>query len=161
MTQRESRSGAGRTRRPTPAVGDEVRLAADVRNEYSRYEHAPGNERTREPVDGLVVAIREISSGQRVKVAAGDARRYVFDVMHNQTFDPRFSSKGNAQDASAGRVQDSQAFTRVQSALRERSGKSEQSADELLLNPPLSALLDGWRLVRVCAGRVEVKEPTG
>jgi hypothetical protein len=158
MAQRESRSG--RTRRPTPAVGDEVRLAADVRNEHARYEHFSVSERTREPVDGLVVAIREISSGQRVKVAAGDARRYVFDILHDQTFDPSFSSKGNSQGASVGRVQDSQTFSRMQRALRERSGKSEQSADEMLLNPPLSTLLDGWRLVRVCAARVDVKEPT-
>jgi hypothetical protein len=156
MAQRESRSG--RSRRPTPAVGDEVRLAADVRNEYAYYERASGGERTREPVDGVVVAIREISSGQRVKVAAGDARRYVFDIIQNQTFDPRFSSKANAQGATPGHVQGSEAFRRVQTALRERSGKSEESADELLLNPPLSAMLDGWRIVRVCAARVDVKE---
>jgi len=151
---------ARRTRRPTPAIGDEVRVPVDVRNEFAGYEHSPGLEGAREPVDGLVVAIREISSGARVKVAAGDARRYVFDLLHDQTFDPRVSSKTNSQGVLAGRVQEGPTYAQVQEVLRGPAAKTRNfTARDLLGQPPFSNILDGWRLVRIRAARVEVKEP--
>ena len=155
MAQRASKSG----KRVTPAVGDEVRVPADVRNEFVGYEHSRGLEGTREPVDGIIISIREIASGQRVKVAAGDPRGYVFDLLDDRTFDPRVSSKSNTQGVTGGRVYDSPAFGQIQRALREHADRTVAAgADALLGQEPLSAILDGWRLVRVCAARVEVKE---
>jgi len=148
-----------RKRRATPAVGDAVRVPADIRNEFARYEHSPGMEGTREPLDGLVVSIREISSGQRIKVAAGDARRYVFDLLHDQTFDPHLSAKANSQGVTAGRVHESPVYGKVQAALREQSRRGTTAAYDTLSQPPLSSILDGWRLVRVCAADVDVTEP--
>lgn len=147
-------------RAPTPAVGDEVRVPADARNEHARYGHPPAREGARDPLDGIIAAILEIATGERVKVAAGDPRRYVFDLLHNHTFDPRVSSKLNSEGATAGRVQDSPAYRQVQRALRERAGAavSRLSAEDQLGQQPFSSLLDGWRLVRVCTSRLEVKE---
>jgi len=158
MSQRAISGGRGR--RATPAVGDEVRVPADARNEFARYEHSPGREGTREPIDGIIVTIREISSGRRVKVAAGDPDRYVFELLDDRTFDPRVSSKANSQGVTARRIQDGPAFGQVQQALREHPGATQRaSGDDMLRQPPFSAILDGWRLVRVCAAHVEVKEP--
>ncbi|HUT73399.1 MAG TPA: hypothetical protein VM221_01015 [Armatimonadota bacterium] len=155
----QQRSTRGR-KRLTPAIGDEVRVPADTRNQFSRYEHFAATEWARQPIDGLVVSIREISSGQPVKVAAGPARRYVFDLLHDRTFDLRVSSKGNSQGATAGRPQRAQAFALVQRALRQLAGRSAPaSGGDALAGPPLQELLDGWRLVRVCADDVEVREP--
>ncbi len=149
-------------RRRTPAVGDEARVPADVRNEFGRYGQAPGSEAARQPIDGIVIAIREVSSGRPVKVAAGDPRRYVFDLLHDQTFDPRVSSKTNSQGAMAGRLRDSPAFQRVQQALRQLAHHAAVTRGmEALAAPPLRDLLDGWRLIRVCAAQVDVTEPTG
>lgn len=146
--------------RVTPAIGDEVRVPAEVRNEHTNYEHAPGAEGAREPIDGLVVSIREISSGHHVKVAAGEPRNYVFDLLHLQTFDPRFASKANSQGVTVGRIEDGSTYGEVQAALRHRTVQSkETNAESLLREPPLADLLDGWRLVRVCAAEVQVKEP--
>jgi hypothetical protein len=151
---------ARRTRRPTPAIGDEVRVPVEVRNEFVGYEHSSGLEGTREPVGGLVVSIRDISSGERVKVAAGEARRYVLDLLHHQTFDPRVSSKTNSQGVTAGRVQEGSTYAQVQKALRGQAARAASStAADLLGQPPFSNILDGWRLVRVCAASVEVTEP--
>jgi len=143
----------------SPAVGDEVRVPADARNEHARYGHPPAREGARDPLDGIVAAIRDIATGERVKVAAGDPRRYVFDLLHNQTFDPRVSSKVNSEGATAGRVHEGPAYRQVQRALRERAGQAAAlSAEDLLSQAPFSTLLDGWRLVRICTGRLEVKE---
>jgi len=146
--------------RPTPAIGDEVRVPAEVRNEHANYEHAPDAEGAREPIDGLVISIREISSGHHVKVAAGESRNYVFDLLQSQTFDPRFASKSNSQGVTAGRIEEGSAYLEVQAALRRRTVQArETNAENLLHEPPLAGLLDGWRLVRVCAAEVHVKEP--
>jgi hypothetical protein len=152
-SQRSSSRG-----RVTPAIGDEVRVSAEVRNEHVAYAHAAGTEGGREPIDGLVVSIREISSGRRVKVAAGDARNYVFDLLDTQTFDPRFSSKINSQGVAAGHIEAGATYGQVQAALRQRSVEAKEvGAEALLRQEPFSALLDGWRLVRVCAAEVRVK----
>lgn len=160
MAQRKSAGkGSSSRRRTTPAIGDEVRVPAETRNEFVRYEHAPGTEGGREPIDGVIASIREISSGQLLKVAAGDARRYVFDLVRNDTFDPRVSSKRNSQGVIAGRVRDSAIFRELQQALRQHAGKAPTTAAiDMLAQPPFSDLLDGWRLIRVHAARVEVKE---
>jgi hypothetical protein len=84
----------------------------------------------------------------------------VFDLLHDRTFDLRVSSKGNSQGATAGRPQRAQAFALVQRALRELAGRTAPaSGRDALAGPPLQELLDGWRLVRVCADDVEVREP--
>jgi hypothetical protein len=157
--QKSTAKGSSRRRGTTPAVGDEVRVPAETRNEFVGYEHAPSAEGAREPLDGLVVSIREISSGQLLKVAAGDARHYVFDLVRNDTFDPRVSSKRNSQGVIAGRFHDSAVFRELQQALRQHAGKTAATAAvDMLAQPPFSDMLDGWRLVRVHAARVEVKE---
>ena len=148
-----------RGRRPTPAIGDGVRVATDARNEFLRYEHSPGTEGARRPIDGMVVAIREISSGQPVIVAAGDARRYVFDLLDDQSFDPRVSSKRNSQGVSAGRVRDAEAYHQVKQALRQLAGRAAPASGySALAGPPLSELLDGWRVIRVRTPQVDVME---
>jgi len=154
MAQRKSTARRPRT---TPVVGDEVRVPAEVHNEFARYGCLPSAQGAREPVDGLIVSIREISSGEPVKVAAGDPRRYVFDLLHSQTFDPRVSSKSNSQGVVAGRIQDSPAFAQVQRTLRERARKNPPiRAYDMLSQPPFSDLLDGWRLMRFCSAHVNV-----
>lgn len=150
--QRETSRG-----RATPAVGDHVRVPAKARNEFARYGCLPSAGGAREPVDGLIVSIREISSGKPVKVAAGDPRRYVFELLHMQTFDPRVSSQGNSQGAAAGRIRDSLTFAQVQQALRERARRSAPiGVHDMLSQPPFSDLLDGWRLMRFCCAQVNV-----
>lgn len=144
----------------TPAVGDQVRVPTDVRNDFRPYEHSPGTPGARQPLDGTLIAIREISSGRPVKVAAGDPRGYVFDILDDRTFDPRVAAKANSQGAISGQVRTSAAFHRVQQAIRQRTGRTAPvNGAGALAESPLHGLLDGWRVVRVCTAQIEVTEP--
>ena len=161
MAQREHGKGSARGgKSPTPAVGDSARVPADTRNEFHGYERAPRAEASRQPIDGIIAAIREISSGQPVKVAAGDARRYVFDLLHDRTFDPRVSSKSNSAGAAPDRLEESEMFVRVQGLLRQMAGRAAPASGcDALGKPPLHGVLDGWRLIRVWAAHVQVRAP--
>jgi len=144
-------------------LGDEVRVPTDTRNDFRRYAHSAGTMSPRQPIDGIIVAIRDIASGRPVRAAAGDARRYVFDLLHEQTFDPRTSSKTNSQGAAPGHVQDADAFVRLQQALHHLAGRDAPPSGLTALSAPaVRSRLDGWRIIRVCASNVEVKQaPSG
>jgi hypothetical protein len=103
-----------------------------------------------EGAEGIVCSIREIATGKLVAKTRAPLHQYVFEVLHDRTFRPAFSSTSNVGAAKGtGEPGRSSAWRRVREMLREMSARNE------FLVPGSEAvfgsLLDGWRVVKVRA----------
>lgn len=134
------------------AIGDHVRLKYRAANQHSSamitdVQVAPA----REPVDGLVLSIRDINSGRLVKLATGNFDQYVIEVLYDRTFNPKFSSLSNAPRTTE-RPSVARAFRQMRAALRAMADKGElftTSSETILTDSPLSKMLDGWKVIKV------------
>ena len=148
------RVAAQRTRRKavTISVGDEVTCAGANRLRRYRPLSDAGGTPARESVSGIVCSIRDIRTGETVKVATGDMDQYVFEVLDTETFAPGVSSPANS-DTPAARQ-------RVQ-ALLERLRQGKQMPTMAAATLPQGALdpLDGWRIVKLHGAEISPAGP--
>lgn len=144
------------------APGDEVRLPLRIHNRFAGYdprllrEDAPSRQ-----IEGLVLSIRDIATGQLVPLASGEFSQYVVEVLHNRSFDASFSSVANAGKATMGmRPQNAPAWAKVKSVLKQLGAERKlvSTADNSINTSPLTELLDGWRVVKVKADQLEMPE---
>jgi len=145
---------------PAIAIGDHVRLPPEAENEYQHYRLQSRQEGRINPVQGIVLAIREIKTGEPVPVAAGDPGQYVFELLHDRTFQTGFSSDHNVGKG-VPRLADNPVWVRLRSALRQKVGRGElgSQATGFMQVPPLATLLDGWRMIKVHTRAIERLEP--
>jgi hypothetical protein len=140
------------------AVGDYVRLTARDGNQHTTYQAGAGEVATyREPVDGLILSIRDIHTGELVTKTEGDLDQYVVELIYNRTFNPRYASLRNAprgvEDATA-----TSGWKRLRATLRKSAeeGKLYSSAvPGLFTDSPLAALVDGWKIVKIWSKDIE------
>jgi len=142
--------------------GEEVRLPLKVHNQFTGYDpRSLREEGPARPIEGIILSIREIASGQLVPLASGDFNQYVLEVLHNRSFDPSFASSQNA--GRVGREERPQAaalWEKVRTLLRQMAQERKliSLADGSLPSSPVVGLLDGWRVVKVRADQIEVPE---
>jgi len=149
--------------RPSPrllAPGEAIRLPLRAHNQFPGYDpRLLREEGPSRPIEGIVLSIREIASGQLVPLASGNLSQYVLEVLHNRSFDASFSSSHNAGRATAGEPpQASAVWERVRALLREMAAERKlvSISDGSISSSPLGTLLDGWRVVKVRADQIEV-----
>ncbi len=143
------------------APGEVVRLPLREHNRFAGYDprHLQGEEASGWPIEGIILSLREISSGQLVPLASGDPGRYVLEVLHSRSFDPSFASVQNAGRAAAP-GQTSPIWAKVRALLSSLAAERKlvSLADGSLASSSLASLLDGWRIIKVRADEVEVPE---
>lgn len=142
----------------TLAIGDHIRLKARVANQHSAAA-VPNNQVVpmREPVEGLVLSIREIGSGRPVKLATGNLDQYVIEMLYDRTFNPKFASLQNAPRGTE-KPSLTRAFRQVRAALRAQAEKGElqsTSTDGFMADSPLAKLLDGWKVIKIWSRDME------
>lgn len=146
------------------SVGDEVQVPLESRNEYQGYDvfpHQVGS--PGQLIHGLICSIREVSSGELVGVAAGNFRQYVFEILHSNSFHPRFGTERNSEGSQGpGGLADNPVWSQLRQQIREaaKRGKLVSHAAGHLDEEPFASLLDGWRIVKVWTGEVESLEET-
>jgi len=143
------------------AVGDYIRLKMRDSNLHQAYRASAGETVTvHESVDGIILAIRSVSTGQLVARTKGALDHFVIEVVHNRTFNPRYASLRNA----ARGVEDPIAnpgWKKLRAVVRKSAeeGKLYSTASpELLTASPLASLLDGWKVIKVWSRDIESLE---
>lgn len=146
----------------TYAIGDHVRLPVGVENEVVNYRLSSRQEGRANPIQGLLLSIRDIKTGQLVAVAAGDPGQYVFEVLQDRSFQAGFASDHNVAKG-AVRVSDNPVWNRLRSAMRQKTSRGElgSQATGLMNQSPINTTLDGWRMVKVRSRAIENVETAG
>ena len=142
----------------TVAVGDAVRIPAEVRNMIGRYDPKAAAERRGDAIEGIVCSIRQIATGKLVPKSSGDLSGYVIEVVHSQTFRLHYGSDRNTGGPRGPEdVRENTVWLRLRSALREltASKKLVSLSAGGVSDESLRAFLDGWRVVKVKAQHVE------
>lgn len=143
------------------AVGDHIRLKARDNNQHQAYRSGASEVVTfHESVDGLVLSIRDVRTGQLKDKTKGALDQYVIEIVYSRTFNPRYSSLRNA----ARGVEDpttTGGWRKLRAVLRKsvEEGKLYSAGSpELLADSPLTSLLDGWKVVKVWSQELESLE---
>jgi len=135
------------------SVGDAVRLALNTHNQIARYDpHVTQRARGSGAIEGIVVAIRDIGSGKLKPKTRGDLSKYVFEIIHNRTFQRDFASDRNSGGPRGpNNVRNNPTWQRVQNAVQEMAGKKQlfTIASGGMIEEPIASLLDGWQVVKV------------
>jgi len=147
---------------PTIGIGDHVRLPAGVPNEVVAYQLQTRQEGRSNPIQGIVLSIRDVRSGQLVAVAAGDPGQYLFEVLQDRSFQPGFASDHNVGGKGIPHITANPLWVRLRTALRQKTGRGElgNQATGYMNTPPVTGVLDGWRLVKVRARSLENLDQT-
>lgn len=141
------------------AVGDHARLISRDRNQHGSYKVTAAEIATsREPVDGMVLSIRDVQTGQLVARAEGNLDRYVVEVVYVNTFNPRFASTRNAPRGVENPMTTG-AWKRLRATLRKAAGEEKLfSTATAQAGGPLAEVLDGWRVAKLWANEIESLE---
>jgi len=144
------------------AVGDHVRLKARDGNQHASYQ-AGADELSsyRDPVDGLVLSIRDVQTGKLVPATDQLLDNYVVEVIYSRTFSARFASVRNAPRGTEDPTITA-AWKRLNAALRKSAeeGKLYSTAmPDLFADSPLANLMDGWKVVKIWAQDMEKLGP--
>jgi hypothetical protein len=136
------------------AVGDHIRMKNRLSNEHQSYQTTSTSVAfVREAVDGLVFSAREIATGRLVPVTSGNPEQYIFEILIDNTFNPKFASTRNAP-RTAEKATGTPSWRRMRATLHEM-GKNGQllatSSPDFHANNPLDKVLDGWKIIKVLA----------
>ncbi len=143
------------------AIGDHVRLKSRAVNQHASFR-VTGNHLTPtlEPVDGLILAIRDIASGKLVPEAKGSLDHYVIELLYDRTFNAKYASARNSPRGTE-RPSAAPAFRRMHDALHQAATNGEfftSTQPEQLAQSPLGKLLDGWKIIKVRSTDLESLE---
>lgn len=138
----------------TLAIGDHVRLKTRDANQYQSYQISGSQVAfMREPADGLILSIRDLRTGTLVKETSGELGGYVFELVFDNTFSPKYASTRNAP-RTADRPTATPGWNRLRATLREMAGKDEllsTATPGFFTDGVLSKMLDGWKVIKVRA----------
>jgi hypothetical protein len=143
------------------AIGDQVRLtmrAANMHQSYKVIDQAVAPDR--EPVDGIIFAIRDISKGTLVASTEGDFDNYVIEILFDRTFNPRYADYSNAPKT-VDRPSSAPRYIGVKKALKDAAEKGvfySTSNQELWADSPLVKHLKGWKIIKVRSNEIETME---
>ncbi|OPZ81157.1 MAG: hypothetical protein BWY76_03124 [bacterium ADurb.Bin429] len=133
-------------------VGDYVRLKSRAANQHQSFQLNREELSTQyESVDGIVLSIREISTGRLLAETSGDLDGYVIELLNERTFSSRFASQRNAPRGTDHPTA-APAWARLRQALRQAADGGvlySSSMPTLFTESPLAKLLDGWKVLRI------------
>lgn len=137
------------------AVGDWVLVRADSSG-------LPSGLRTEgdgEAAEGIVCSIREIATGKLVAKTRDEPGGYLLEVLHQQTFRSQFSSSRNAGGPGVQGLR-SPAWSKLRQILQDSAKQRRlySYGSGALPNEVFGSLLDGWRVLRVRAAAVELRQ---
>ncbi len=141
-----------------------MRVPTEAPNLITRYD--PGiarGTRGAEAIEGIVLSIRKIATGQLVAKTTGDLSGFVLEIVHNQTFRLYLSSdKNSGGPRGPEQLTANPVWVRLREFLKEMAEKKQllNASSEGLTQESLRSLLDGWRIVKVKAQQVEAAAGT-
>ncbi len=107
-------------------IGDHVRLQSRAVNSHQSYQLADSESATvLEPVEGLILSIREIDSGQLVRQAQGTLEKYVIEMIFDHTFNTRYASLRNAPRGSTESPVNTPGWKRLRAALKTAADRGQ------------------------------------
>jgi hypothetical protein len=140
------------------AVGDHVRLKSRAANQHQSFQLTRDEMSTQyEPVDGIILSIREIASGRLLAQSAGDLDGYVVELLNERTFSPRYASQRNAPRGTDHPTA-APGWDKLRQALRDAADGGvlySSSLPTLFTESPLAKVLDGWKVLRVRSREIE------
>ena len=144
------------------AVGDAVRLPAEIHNQISRYDpRLAGVGQGSEAIAGIVCSIRKVATGKLVAKTSGPLDNFVLEILHSQTFRPQLSSVRNSGGPKGSEdPTQNPTWRRLRAELQEMAGRKQlvSHASGRFTSEPFDAMLDGWRVVKVRAELVDRDE---
>lgn len=152
------------TEKTVLAVGDHVRLGSRATNQHQAFQasHAHGTS-YHEPVEGLILSIRDIKTGHLLDKVSGHVGDCVIELLYDNTFNTKYASLRNAPRGSE-RPTSTPTWQRMRALLREGAEKGQlytTSIPASLSDSPLAKLLDGWKVVKIHASAMEnLEHPT-
>jgi len=145
------------------AIGDRVRLKSRMANQHQSFKEMSVEVASfREPMEGMVLSIRNVKTGQLVAQATGNLEQYVIEVIYDHTFNAKFSSLRNAPRGSDAPISTA-GWKRLHAALISATEKGQlfstatltETADNTML-----AMMDGWKVIKVWSNEIEnLKRP--
>lgn len=136
----------------TVSVGDHVRLTTRADNQHQSYQiNSSQVAFLREPADGLILSIRDISTGNLIASTKERMDKYVVELIFDNTFNPRYASLRNVA-RTIERVTAAPSWRRMQVILRDMAGKGQlisTAAPNFVADGPQAKLLDGWKVIKV------------
>jgi hypothetical protein len=131
------------------AVGDHVRLASHLANQHPSYHTSPAFlGLAHEPVDGLVLSIRDVKTGKLIAVTSGALDGHVIELVYDATFNPKVASPRNSPKG-VERPTSSPVWQNLRKALRKEAGDGRLFSTAGKENLPFARMLDGWKVVKV------------
>jgi hypothetical protein len=141
----------------TLEIGDHVRLLTRAANHHSSAVAGGVTPATiREPVDGLVLAIRAVKTGQLMTKTADSMDSYVIEMLVDNTFNPRMASTRNVA-RTVERPTAAPNWKRIRTNLRDAAANGQLFSvahENFLAEGPFGKLLDGWKVVKVWSSDV-------
>ena len=144
------------------AVGDAVRVPAEVHNRITRYD--PRLARVgqgSEAIEGIVCSIRKVATGRLAAKTSGPLDGFVLEILHAQTFRPQLSSVRNSGGPKGSEdPTQNPTWLRLRAKLQEMASRRQfvSHASGRFTSEPFDAMLDGWRVVKVRAELVDRDE---
>ena len=142
-------------------IGDRVRLKTRGENRHQAFQvSATEIAHALEPVEGMIFSIRNVGTGQLVALTEQDHAQYVMEVIFQNTFNAKYASTRNAPRGSEDPLA-TPAWRRLQATLRSAAAQGQlysTAMSNLPADNPLASLLDGWKIVKVWTGELELLE---
>jgi len=146
---------------PVLAIGDHIRLKTRAANQHGTYNIEDAQVAySLEPADGLVLSIRDISSGQLLPTTKGSLDNYVIEMVFDNTFNSKYASTKNAP-RSVDRVTATPLWRVIRTTLKETAARGEllsTSTPNFFSEGPLATKLDGWKVIKVHSMEVTLLE---
>lgn len=140
------------------AVGDHVRLKSRAANQHQSFQLTRDELSTQyEPVDGIILSIRDIATGRLLPRTEGYLEQYVIELLNERTFSVRYASQRNAPRGT-DHPSAAPAWNRLRDALRQSAENGvlySSGLPTLFTDSPLAKLLDGWKVLRVRTSEIE------
>ena len=139
-------------------IGDRVRLKSRMANQHQSFKELSAEVATfREPMEGMVLSIRNVKTGQLLAQATGNLEDYVIEIIYDHTFNAKFASLRNAPRGSDSPTS-TPGWKRLHAALRAATDKGQLFSTALLTataDSTLLALMDGWKVIKVWSNEIE------
>ncbi len=142
------------------AIGDVVRMPTEITSELSQY----GLSRARfgrnvDAIEGIVCSIRDIGSGKLLAKTRGSLDGFMLEILQDRTFLPQYSANKNSGGPKGTQVvRENPNWLRTRALLLDMTQRGDliSQASGGFSSEPFSALLDGWRVIKLRANLVEV-----
>jgi hypothetical protein len=131
------------------AVGDHVRLSSYKANQHTSYLTSPAFlGLSYEPVDGLILSIRDLRTGKLTANTTGALDGHIIELVYDATFNSRYASSRNFTKG-VEQISGGQAWKKLRETLRREASEGRLFSTSTEGGIPVARLMDGFKVVKV------------